>query len=112
MEKDYSNLHRGLVIKYFWKEIKHYKVSFYLVIILTTISSALDIYIPLQYLRLWNVLSENSFNVIPLAKSIIILILLLNFLRWSIKRASTFFNVYFDACSARKLSAASATESL
>ena len=97
MEKDYSNLHRGLVIKYFWKEIKHYKVSFYLVIILTTISSALDIYIPLQYLRLWNVLSENSFNVIPLAKSIIILILLLNFLRWSIKRASTFFNVYFQS---------------
>ena len=97
MEKDYSNLHRGLVLKYFWQVIKHFKVSFFAVIILTIITSALDVFIPLQYLKLWNVLSINNFTVIEVAKSIIIFILLLNFLRWVLRRISGFSLSYFEA---------------
>ncbi|KKQ28617.1 MAG: ABC transporter ATP-binding protein [Candidatus Nomurabacteria bacterium GW2011_GWA1_37_20] len=97
MEKDYSNLHRVLVLKYFWQVIKHFKVSFFAVIILTIITSALDVFIPLQYLKLWNVLSINNFTVIEVAKSIIIFILLLNFLRWVLRRISGFSLSYFEA---------------
>jgi ATP-binding cassette subfamily B protein len=96
-EKDYSNLHRGLVVKYFWQVIKRYKVSFFTVIICTIIASILDVYIPLQYLKLWNVLSANNFSVVSMAKSIIIFILLLNFTRWAIRRVSGFSLAYFEA---------------
>ena len=97
MEKDYSNLHRGLVLKYFWQEIKHYKVSFFSVIFLTSAACVLDIYIPLQYLKLWNVLSANNFTLINIAKSVIILILCLNLIRWAMRRINGFLNVYFEA---------------
>ena len=96
-EKDYSKLHRGLVLKYFWQEMRHYKVSFFAVIILTIISSALDILVPLQYLKLWNVLSTNNFAIVPVAKSIILFILLLNFFRWAFRRISGFSLAYFEA---------------
>jgi len=97
MRKDYSNLHRGLVIKYFWQEIKKYKFSFFTVIICTISASILDVYIPLQYLKLWNVLSVNNFNVVELARSVIIIILIFNFSRWLIRRISGFSLAYFEA---------------
>ena len=97
MEKEYTNLHRGLVLKYFWQVIKKFKVSFFAVIILTIVSSSLDVYIPLQYLKLWNVLSKNDFTFINTAQSVVLLILALNLTRWAIRRTSTFLNVYFEA---------------
>jgi ATP-binding cassette subfamily B protein len=97
MEKDYSNLHRGLVLKYFWQVVRHFKVSFFTVIILTIISSALDVFIPLQYLKLWNVLSVNNFTAVGVAQSIILFVLLLNFFRWALRRISGFSLAYFEA---------------
>ena len=96
-KRDYSNLHRGLVLKYFWQVIKRYKVSFYSVIIFTVIASALDVYIPLRYLKLWNVLSANNFTVVSTAQSIIFFILLLNFTRWALRRVSGMSLAYFEA---------------
>ena len=96
-KKDYSNLHRGLVLKYFWQIIKRFKVSFFTVIIFTILTSALDIYIPLQYLKLWNVLSANDFTFVSVAKSIIIVVLLLNLFRWALRRISGFSLSYFEA---------------
>lgn len=99
MERDYSNLHRILVLKYFWKAIKRFKVSFFAVILSMVTASVLDVYIPLQYLKLWNVLSLNDFTVISAAKSIIILILFLNFSRFFVRRISGFCLSYFEASS-------------
>ena len=97
MEKDYSNLHRGLVLKYYWQAMKRFKVSFFTVIILTIVSSVLDIFIPFQYLKLWNVLSSNNFDIVPIAQSIILFVLFLNFFRWIIRRISGFSLAYFEA---------------
>ncbi len=97
MEKDYSNLHRGLVLKYFWQVIKQYKLSFFIVIIFTTIASILDVYIPLKYLKLWNVLNANNFDLVNTARSIVLLILLLNFVRFFVRRVSGFYLSYFEA---------------
>ncbi len=97
MEKDYSNMHRGLVLKYFWQVTRHYKVAFFSVIFCMVTASALDVYIPLQYLRLWNVLSTNDFSVVAAGKAIIILILILNFIRFIIRRFSGFFLSYLEA---------------
>ena len=97
MEKDYSDLRRSLVLKYFWQVVKHYKVSFFSIIIFTTIASALDVYIPFKYLKLWNVLSANNFSVVSVARSVIILILVLNIVRWVIRRISGFSLSYFEA---------------
>lgn len=97
MEKDYSNLHRGLVLKYFWQVIKHSKVSFFAVIVFTIATTILEVFIPLQYLKLWNVLSENNFTTVLVAQSIILFILLLNFIRWVFRRISGFSLSYFEA---------------
>jgi len=97
MDKDYSNLHRKLVVKYFWQVIRHFKMSFFTIVVFTIIASALDVYIPLQYLKLWNVLNTNNFVIISVAKSIIILILMLNLLRWVIRRISGFSLSYFES---------------
>ena len=80
-EKDYLNLHRGLVLKYFWQVIKKFKVSFFAVIIFTIIGSSLDVFIPFQYLKLWNVLNKNDFSIVSAAQSIILFILLLNLIK-------------------------------
>ncbi len=96
-EKDYSNLHRGLVLRYFWQVVKRFKISFFTVIISTIITAGLDIYIPLQFLKLWNVLSSNSFDLIVRAQHIVILIFILGFIRLIIKRSSGFLNSYFQA---------------
>ncbi len=97
MEKDYSNLHRGLVMKYYWQVAKKYKFSLFAVIIAMIIASLLDVYIPLNYLKLWNVLSINNFSVVNQARSIIILILALNFTRFCFRRLSGFCLSYFEA---------------
>ena len=97
MEKDYSNLHRGLVLKYFWQVVKRYKVSFFSVTIFTILASSLDVYIPLQFLKLWKVLSTNDFSLVKDAQYIVIFILILGFLRWGLRRVIGFCNAYFDA---------------
>ena len=97
MEKEYSNLHRKLVLKYFWQVIRRFKMSFLVVVISTTVVSILDVYIPLKYLKLWNVLSANNFTVVSVARSIIILVLILNLVRWVISRISGFSLSFFEA---------------
>ena len=97
MEKEYSNLHRKLVLKYFWQVIKRYKTSFFTVVSATVVASVLDVYIPLKYLNLWNVLSANNFTVVSAARSIIILVLILNLVRWGIRRLSGFSLASFEA---------------
>lgn len=97
MAKDYFQLHRKLVLKYFWQVIRHYKLSFFTVIVSTTIASILDIYIPLQYLKLWNILETNDFSIVSAAQSVIIFILVLNFARWAIRRLSDFCLAYFES---------------
>lgn len=96
-EKDYSNLRRGLVLKYFWQVIKKFKVSFFIIVSFTILASILDIYIPFKYLNLWNILSANNFSFIADAKAVLILILSLNLLRWIIRRTSNFFLAYFES---------------
>ena len=97
MEKDYSKISRKLVLKNFWQVAKHYKVSFFTVIFSMIIASVLDVYIPLKYLKLWNVLSTNNFTVITSARSVIILILILNLARFLFRRFSGFCLSYFEA---------------
>lgn len=97
MEKDYSNLHRGLVIKYFWQVVRKFKISLFFIISFTIFSSILDIYIPLKFLKLWDILSSNNFSLVNSAKLIIIIIFLLGLLRWLLRRISGFFNSYFQA---------------
>lgn len=95
MEKE--KLHLGLVLKYYWQVIRHFKVSFFAVIFTTIISSALDIYIPFQYLKLWNILNENNFNLYADAKYIIFFVLALNGVRWLLRRISGFSLSYFES---------------
>jgi len=96
-EKDYSNLHRGLVLKYFWKVIRNFKVSFFTIIFGSVIGASLDVYIPLQFLKLWNVLSSNNFDFVVKARGIIVLIFILGFIRWIFRRGVGFSNSYFQA---------------
>jgi len=97
MEKDYSNLHIRLVLKYFWQVIRRFKVSFFAVVVSTVVFSALDVYVPLQYLKLWDVLSVNDFTVVSVARSIIIVILILKLLSWALRRISGFSLSHFEA---------------
>lgn len=97
MDKEYSNLHRGLVIKSFWGVIKKFKISFFTIIITSIIVALLDIFIPLQFLNLWNVLSDNKFNFAKTAQQIVIFIFLLGLLRWVLRRIIGFLNTYFQA---------------
>lgn len=97
MTKEYSNLHRGLVLKYFWQVIRQYKIAFFTTILAQGFASALDIIIPYQYLRLWKVLVvQNDINFSN-ARLIIIIILLLNILRWVLRLINTMTNDYFQA---------------
>lgn len=97
MDDEYKNLHRGLVVKYFWQVVKRFKVSFFVVMFSTIIASIFDVYIPLQYLRLWNTLSLNDFSIVSTARSIIVLVLILNFIRWALRRISGLSLAYFEA---------------
>ncbi|MCX6751619.1 MAG: ABC transporter transmembrane domain-containing protein [Candidatus Nomurabacteria bacterium] len=96
-EKDYSNLRLKLVLKYFWEVIRRYKISFFTIIIFTALYSALDVYIPLQYLKLWDILSTNDFSVVETAKSIIIFVLVLKLFAWAMRRTSGFSLAYFES---------------
>lgn len=97
MEKNYSNLHRGLVLKYFWQAAKQYKKSFFTVVFSMILASLLDVYIPIQYLKLWNVFSASEFQVVSSAESIVIFILMLNFARFILRRFSGFCLSFFEA---------------
>ncbi len=96
-EKDYSNLRLKLVLKYFWQVIRQYKVSFFTVVVFTIAYSALDVYVPLQYLKLWDVLSTNDFTVASAARSIIVFILIIKLLGWIIRRITGFSLAYFES---------------
>ncbi len=95
-EKDYSNLNRGLVLIYFWQVIKRFKISFFTIFTLSIIAAFLDIYIPLKYLKLWDVLNTNNFTLASSARYLIILILIFNFSRWVLKRIVGYANDYFQ----------------
>lgn len=97
MEKDYTTLHRGLVIKYFWQVAKGFKISLFVTVLGSILAASLDIYIPLQLLKLWNVLSTNDFTLVNQAREVIILILVLGLIRWGIRRGSIFSFFYFAA---------------
>ena len=95
--KDYSNLHRDLVLKYFWQVIRNFKFSFFTIILVSIIISGLDVYIPLQFLNLWNVLSSNNFSNINIAQNIVVFIFMLGLGRWGLRRIVGFSNTYFQA---------------
>ncbi len=95
--KDYSNLHTGLVLKYFWQVIKRFKVSFFCVVFGVIITSLLEIYIPFQFLKLWNVLSTTDFSLAPKAYHILIFIFILGLIRFFVARGYSFINSYFQS---------------
>lgn len=96
-KKDYSNLHRGLVLKYFWQIMRNYKFSFFVIIFGSVIGAGLDVYIPLQFLKLWNILSANKFDFVGKAQNIIIIIFILGMIRWAFRRLVGFSNSYFQS---------------
>ncbi|MBK5215470.1 MAG: ABC transporter ATP-binding protein [Candidatus Pacebacteria bacterium] len=97
MKKDYSNLHRVLVIKYFWQVMRNFKTSLFFIILGSVFYAGLDIYIPFQFLKLWNILNSNNFEFVSQAKGIIIIIFMLGFARWGVKRLVGFSNSYFQS---------------
>lgn len=104
MSKQYTNLNKGLILKYFWNGAKHYKKSFFIVVFCTILASILDIYIPLQYLKLWNVLEKNDFNLANQAYNVLFFIIFLTFSRWFFRRVTGgFFLTYFEANTIAKL---------
>jgi len=96
-EKDYSNLHRGLVMKYYWQVMRRFKKSFFTLVFSSIIRAGLDIYIPFQFLKLWNVLSTNNFDFVSEARNIVITIFILGLLAWVLKRVIEFTSFYFAA---------------
>jgi ATP-binding cassette subfamily B protein len=96
-EKDYSNLHRGLVMKYYWQVMRKFKISFFIVVFLSIVKAGLDIYIPFQFLKLWNVLSDNNFDLVLKARNIIVTIFILSIIAWAMKRIIEFCHFYFTA---------------
>jgi len=96
-EKDYSNLHLKLVLKYYWQVVRQHKMSFFAVVFCTIFATAFDVYIPFQYLKLWNVLDANNFNLVDVAQSIIIFIVFLNLIRWIVRRISGFTLSHFES---------------
>lgn len=97
MVNDYKNLHRGLVIKYFWQVMSHYKLAFFTFLITTSVALIIDVYVPLQYLKLWDVLNKNDFSFVNEARHIIIFILTLNIIRWIFRRTGQYVNAYFQS---------------
>jgi ATP-binding cassette subfamily B protein len=97
MDEKNEKLHRSLVLKYFWQVVKGYKVSMFFTILGSVVASGLDIYIPLKFLKLWDVLSTNNFTLVSQAQNIIITILILGIMRWLIRRGTSFLNSYFQA---------------
>lgn len=97
-KKDYTNINQRLVLRYFWQVVKKYKISFYTVLISTIVVTAFDIYIPLQYLKLWQIFSSSDTSLaVDKARSLVLYILLFNLIRWSLRRLNSFSNDYFQA---------------
>ncbi len=97
MSKDYVHLNRGLVLSYFWKVIRQFPRTFYSVVFCTIIVGVLDVYIPFQYLKLWNILSGVTSGGAHAARNIIFYILAWNIVRHLFRRYVTFANDYFQA---------------
>ncbi len=97
MQRDYLNLHRGLVLKYFWEIIRQYKVSFFTMVVSNIIPYVLDIFIPLQYLRLWNVISNKDILDVHKAHFFLMEVLALHILRYLFRRVGDFSDDYFTA---------------
>jgi len=97
MEKDYSNLHRGLVLRYFWQVVRNFKVSFFVIIFGSMVFAGISIYLPLQLLKLWDVLSTNDFTFVIKAQHIVITIFAIGLVGWMVKRTVEFSNAYFQA---------------
>lgn len=95
--RNYQELHRGVILKYYWQVMRQHLLPFLVVVCATIISSIMDVYVPYQYLKLWNLLSLNNFEVVSAAKSLIILVFLLNLFRWAVRRTSSFCLAYFEA---------------
>ncbi len=96
-EKDYSSLHRGLVLKYFWQVIRHYKVSFFSLLTVYAVPYFLDIFIPLAYLRLWDVISKAGSPDVASAHHLILEVLMLHSARFVFRRAADFLDDYVTA---------------
>lgn len=97
MEKNYSNLHITLVLKYFWQVIRNYKISFFTIIFSIIIYVGFDIFIPLQFLKLWEILNSNNFTFVDKARDIVILIFILGFIRMAFRRLMDFSSSYLKA---------------
>ncbi|MBP6883870.1 MAG: ABC transporter ATP-binding protein [Candidatus Pacebacteria bacterium] len=97
MKKDYTNLHRGLVLKYFWQVIRGFKFSFFTMIISNALPFIFDIIIPLQYLKLWNVISAKDFLDIDHARAILFGVLALHAGRYILRRVADFSDDYFTS---------------
>ena len=97
MDKDYNNLHRDLVLKYFWQVVRKFKISFSITVLGSVFAAALDIYIPLKFLKLWNILSTSNFSLSGSARNVVIVIFILGLIRWFVRRSSGFANSYFQA---------------
>ncbi|MCE9549228.1 ABC transporter ATP-binding protein/permease, partial [Candidatus Nomurabacteria bacterium] len=97
MQREYLNLHRGLVLKYFWEVVRQFKVSFFSMVFANIIPYVLDIFIPLQYLRLWNVISNKDFLDIHMARVLLLEVLALHVIRYLFRRIGDFSDDYFTA---------------
>jgi len=95
--KDFTNLHRNLVLKYYWQVVRNFKLSFFSVVLLLIFIAGLDIYIPFQFLKLFNIFASNNFLFVYEAKNILILITSLKVISWGLKRALEFLNFYYIA---------------
>jgi len=95
--RDFSNLHRNLVLKYYWQVVRNFKFSFFSVILLLILIAGLEIYIPFQFLKLFNIFEVNNFSLVNEAINILILITVLKFISWGLKRALEFSNFYYMA---------------
>ena len=94
-EKDYSNLHRGLVLKYYWQVIKRFKISFFAFIFCVILVSIMDVYIPFQFLKLFNIFLTNNFSFVKQAQNLFLLIFALKIFSWGLRRAVEFTDFYF-----------------
>ncbi|MFA5773573.1 MAG: ABC transporter ATP-binding protein [Candidatus Paceibacterota bacterium] len=77
--------------------MRKFKFSFFTVILGSIIFSGIGIYIPLQFLKLWNVLSTNNFNLVTQARGVVVIIFVLGLAGWVVKRITEFVFAYFQA---------------
>lgn len=97
MERNYLNLDRKLALKYFWEVTRNFKGTLFVVTASTVLLSLIEVYIPLQYLKLWNILSTNDFDLVLAAKKVVVFVLFLNVLSWISRRIAGFSVSYFES---------------